>query len=176
MVCEDTSSVTHALYSIEKYTNFNPTTEYWLPLAFHDAALLNAILACADAFGAVETGIKERPTAVIHLKESLRIVNERLQRSTNLSDATIVVIATLAIMEVRNARSIAENNLIIRDQKISGNTDNWNVHMRGLKQIVRTKGGLEGFRSNRLVHSKIRRLSLSFSLSLSVRQHDKVRG
>jgi hypothetical protein len=50
MVCEDTSSVSHALYSIEKYTSFNPTTEYWLPLAFHDAALLNAILACADAF------------------------------------------------------------------------------------------------------------------------------
>ena len=90
------------MYSIENYASFNPATECWLPMAFHDAALLHAILACPDAWDALSTGLKERPTAVMLLREAIRIVSERLQAASpsTLSNATVVVIATLAIMEV----------------------------------------------------------------------------
>jgi hypothetical protein len=75
-------------------------TDYWLPLAFKDPALLHVLLGCADSFAAKSNWMRERPVAVKHLNEAIAIVNHRLADDTCLaSDETLVVIATMAIME-----------------------------------------------------------------------------
>jgi len=36
------------MYTIEKHVNLNPAKDYWLSMAFQDAALLHAFIFCAD--------------------------------------------------------------------------------------------------------------------------------
>lgn len=83
----------------------------------------------------------ERPEAVINLRKAICIINEKLTRPVpEISDALIVVVSTLAHTE-----------------KTSGNLENWRVHMRGLKQMVRIRGGIEKFNDLRLVRNKVNR-------------------
>ncbi len=72
-----------------------------MPLALTDPALLHSILFCSDQFGAKLSGQKERPSAVGHLRETIRILNKRLQEpSQEISDSTIAAVALLALTEV----------------------------------------------------------------------------
>jgi hypothetical protein len=88
-------------YQIEAYWGFNPIKKLWVPLALTDPALLNSILFCSDQFGAKMNGQKERPSAINHLKQTIRILNERLQDPLQeISDSTIAAVALLALTEV----------------------------------------------------------------------------
>lgn len=40
---------------------------------------------------------------------------------------------------------------------MNGNHENWKIHMVGLQQMVRVRGGLQAFDSNPLVQNKIHR-------------------
>lgn len=91
------------MYTIEKHVNLNPAKSYWLPMAFQDAALLHAFLFCADGHRTISQCMKERPAAVIHLREALHIVNARLSAPVpDITDATIAVVCTFAHTEVRD--------------------------------------------------------------------------
>jgi len=80
---------------------WNPVREFWLPMAFQDPAFLHALIFCSDGFGAIATGVKERPASVIHLRHAIRIVNERLSAPVPIiTDTTIVVVCSLAHTEV----------------------------------------------------------------------------
>lgn len=88
-------------YQIEAYWGFNPIKKLWVPLALTDPALLNSILFCSDQFGVKLNGQKERPSAINHLKETIRILNERLQDPLQeISDSSIAAVALLALTEV----------------------------------------------------------------------------
>ncbi len=90
------------MYTIEKHVNLNPAKDYWLPMAFQDAALLHAFIFCADGHGTISQGRKEGLAAVIHLSKAIQIVNERLRAPVpNITDATIAVVCTFAHTEVR---------------------------------------------------------------------------
>ncbi|KAF4634190.1 hypothetical protein G7Y89_g3919 [Cudoniella acicularis] len=135
-----TTSIYETMYTIEKHVNLNPAKDYWLPMAFQDAALLHAFIFCADGHGTISQGRKEGPAAVIHLRKAIQIVNERLRAPVpSITDATIAVI-------------------------LNGNHENWLVHMRGLEQMVQQRGGMQAFESNRLVRSKINRADLCGSI------------
>ncbi|KAF8859126.1 hypothetical protein BDZ45DRAFT_590317, partial [Acephala macrosclerotiorum] len=143
-----TTSIYETMYTIEKHVNLNPAKDYWLPMAFQDAALLHAFIFCADEHGTISQGRKEGPAAVIHLRKAIQIVNERLQAPVpSITDATIAVVCTFAHTEILN-----------------GNHENWIVHMRGLKQMLRRRGGMQAFESNRLLRSKINRADLCGSI------------
>lgn len=72
-----------------------------MPLAVTDAALLNAILFCGDQLGTRLNKQKERQSAVIHLKRTIQLLNERLQDSLHaVSDSTIAAVSALALTEV----------------------------------------------------------------------------
>jgi hypothetical protein len=89
------------MYTIEKHANADPSKDYWLPLALQDAALLHAFLFCADGHGTIAQSRKESPAAVIHLRNAIQIVNERLRAPVpNVTDATIAVVCTFAHTEV----------------------------------------------------------------------------
>jgi hypothetical protein len=96
---KDITTVWTTLYSIEKHVNFNPMIEFWLPLTFHDGALLHALIGCADSFAARLSYFHERPISVKHLNEAISIVNKRISNACSVSDETLVVIATIAIIE-----------------------------------------------------------------------------
>ena len=96
-----TSAVADHAYQIEAYWGFNPTEKFWVPLALNDSALLNSILFCSDQFGTKMNGQKERPSAINHLNQTIRILNERLQDSLqDISASTIAAVALLALTEV----------------------------------------------------------------------------
>ena len=88
-------------YQIEAYWGFNPIRKLWMPLALTDPALLHSILFCSDQFWAKMNGQKERPSAINHLTQTIRILNERLQDPLQkISDSTIAAVALLALTEV----------------------------------------------------------------------------
>ena len=98
----DTTSIYETMYTIEKHVNLNPAKDYWLPMAFQDAALLHAFIFCADGYGTISQRKREGPAAVIHLRKAIQIVNERLRAPMpRITDATIAVICTFAHAEVR---------------------------------------------------------------------------
>ncbi|KAH8810724.1 fungal-specific transcription factor domain-containing protein [Xylogone sp. PMI_703] len=130
-----TTSVYRSVYCIEKYSGYNPMKKYFLPLAFQDPALLHAIIFCAQSFDTLSSGRGEASKAVFHLNESIRLVNQRLRSVPPVVDeSTILVVATIAFME-----------------KLVGNHTNWEIHMRGLKEMISLKGGLGVFAPNRLL-------------------------
>ncbi|KUJ18590.1 uncharacterized protein LY89DRAFT_774430 [Mollisia scopiformis] len=78
-------------------------------------------------------GQKERPSAVIHLKHTIQILNERFRdfSQEGTGDSTIAAVALLALTE-----------------QSSENHENWRTHMRGIKRMVELRGGLSGFEGN----------------------------
>lgn len=97
----DVSAVADHAYQIEAHWGFNPMKTLWVPLALTDPALLNSVLFCSDQFGASTNGQKERPSAIKHLKETIRILNKRLQYPLQeINDSTIAAVSLLALTEV----------------------------------------------------------------------------
>jgi hypothetical protein len=93
--------VTDYLYPIEAYWGFNPTKKLWVPLALTDPALLSSILCSAGQFRARMNGKKEPPSVMNHLKQTIWILNERLQGPVQeTGDSTIAAVAGLALAEV----------------------------------------------------------------------------
>jgi hypothetical protein len=75
---------------------------YILPMAFRDLALFHVILFSSICLKTTSPGSKEVPKALMHLRECIRLINERFASLTPmLHDSTFIVIATLAYFEVR---------------------------------------------------------------------------
>jgi hypothetical protein len=143
-----TTRVFERIYSIEKYGGYNPMADYFLPLAFDDPAVMHAMLFSAGSIVLPSLKTNERLKALAHLRACIRMVNERLQSSPPIiTDGTIAIVATVAFVE-----------------KSGGRHDNWAVHMQGLREMVRQRGGMCAFRSNRILYSKIQRTDLCGSL------------
>ena len=100
------------MYSIETHSGYNPTKEYLLPLAFKDLALFHAILFSSVCLKTLSPRHKEVPRALMHLKECIHLVNKRLRSpSPMVDDSTIVVVATIALFEVRPLSPSPANEL-----------------------------------------------------------------
>ncbi|KAI9036610.1 uncharacterized protein KD926_001623 [Aspergillus affinis] len=134
------------LYSIEERTGFNPMVDYWLPLAFNDAALLNILLGCAASFRFRSQFRSGCPILIRHLNEAMKIVNHKLTTTftgEDVSDETLAVIATLAMI-----------------QKTIGSSNEWNIHMTGLKRLVDLRGGMGSLDDKPFIKSKILRYAI----------------
>ncbi|KAJ5578804.1 uncharacterized protein N7459_007768 [Penicillium hispanicum] len=134
-------------YSIEKHTIFNPMTEYWLSLAYRDAAFMHTIIGCAESHFAESPSYHDRPITVKHLNAAISIINRRLANSEVITDGTLVVIATMAMIE-----------------KHRGAHANWKIHMEGLKKLLRLRGGLGSLESQPLLMTKLHRADLCGSV------------
>lgn len=74
-----------------------------------------------------------------HLRKTLKLLQEKIQdHNTQLSDSTLAVVTTLAMMA-----------------DASGDTLACQTHVAGLKKMVKIRGGLRGFESNRQIQIKL---------------------
>jgi len=68
-------------------------------MAIQEPALLHAIIFCADGYSSIKRRKKEQASAVMHLRQAIQLVNEKLLSPVpNVTDATIVVVCTLAMV------------------------------------------------------------------------------
>ena len=140
-------------------------------MALTDAALLSTILFASNQFKAKVCGQKERLSAVNHLQETIRILNERFQDpSQDISDSTIAAVAGLAMTEVRDCpHGWIRNSLTYCFLKqSSGNQANWRIHMKGTKRLVEIRGGLSAFEGNPILHDKLCRSVILHLFSIYV--------
>ncbi|KAH8647648.1 hypothetical protein BX600DRAFT_475683 [Xylariales sp. PMI_506] len=143
-----TTSVFEKIYPIEKYAGYNPMKDYFLPMAFDDPATMHAMLFSAGSMILPPTRSRETPNSLFHLRECIRLVNERLRSSPPIvTNSTIIIVATIAFVE-----------------KSIGRHRNWEIHMQGLKEIIRLRGGIEEFQSDRILYSKVQRADLCGSM------------
>ncbi|KAG9230533.1 hypothetical protein BJ875DRAFT_444926 [Amylocarpus encephaloides] len=92
-----------------------------------DAALLHTILCGSALFSHLLTGGTHSVEAYTHMKDSVHLISTQLQDPENeISDATLVSVAHLANFEC-----------------ISGNYDNWKLHIKGLHKMVMIRGDIE---------------------------------
>jgi hypothetical protein len=146
----DSTSVSKILYSIEDKAAFNPMSEYWLPMAFHDSALLHVFISFADFFMVNNNNISVASVAHQtqrllwrrHLNEAISIVSERVSviQGSGVSNETLAAIATIAII-----------------QKCNGMHELWKIHMKGLGELVRARGGLSSLVREPLIMGKLYR-------------------
>ncbi|KAF4633528.1 hypothetical protein G7Y89_g4592 [Cudoniella acicularis] len=135
-------------YSLEKAAGFNPMAEYWLPLAFQDAALLHSLIGCAEVYISGYKTVRDGLRGLRHLQAAISIVNQRLVGGTEVvSSGTLAVTAGIAMLE-----------------EGAGRHENWRIHMRGLKQLVDICGGIESLYAKPMVLNKIYRADLYGSL------------
>jgi hypothetical protein len=87
-------------YSIEKRTALNPITEYWISLVMVDDAFLHTIIGCADLHFSPGKAPQASLTTIKHLNAAISIVNKRIENNEIPTDATLVIVATMALMEV----------------------------------------------------------------------------
>jgi hypothetical protein len=90
------------IYSIEKIAGYNPVTEYWFPLAFHDPGLLHCFIGCAYSYVSFNSNSRDGARGWKHMHEAITIVNQRLQVGKNaITGGTIIIVVGMALLEVR---------------------------------------------------------------------------
>ena len=90
-----------AIWPMEVFSGINPMRDYFLPLALNDEALAHAIMFSTDSIRFMIPECKEVPNALMHLEQCILAVNKRLSSlQPVLDDSTILIIATMAFVEV----------------------------------------------------------------------------
>jgi hypothetical protein len=124
--------------------HFNPIrSREWLHFAVTDAAMLQAMLYGGAVYLALLEGKTESWDMMYHQHQTVSILNKRLCDSTlHIADSTISAISCLALGEVgcysANFYKMADNSI---SQAITGNPNKWHIHMRGIQQMLRKRGG-----------------------------------
>lgn len=81
----------------------NPVAEYWLPLAFQDAALIHSLIGCADVHVSGYKSIEDELRGLKHLQAAISIISRRLTGTKDATSCgTLTVVAGMAILEVSN--------------------------------------------------------------------------
>jgi hypothetical protein len=147
--------VKEALYPVEWCCEFDPQKVCWFRWLLEDAAYFNSVLftvsAMQDIFIAGGPQIVPPPSQArnlvvyfsprthMYLRRSMQLLRESIQdRAMQLADTTAAVVVTLAMMA-----------------ELVGDHDACRAHVQGLKQMVRMRGGLEAFKENRQMRTKI---------------------
>jgi hypothetical protein len=123
------------LFPLEVWVDSEREKSWFEPLTL-DAVYLHAMVFTSQSYFSLVSG---RDTAVIsghsqHLTKALRFLRERLllgDEKATLSDATIMVVVTLAI-----------HTYMTGDHQSAG------FHFNGLQRLVRLRGGITSFRDN----------------------------
>lgn len=134
--------------------------QYWAPLAVQDGAFLHTLISCAAAYLRTPDFDPSREvTATKHLNHAISIVNQRITNTEAVSKGTLVIVATIAMLEVRRWVGIHLPRAVRADtgQKSRGRHENWLIHMRGLEKLVQLFGGLSTLDTEPFVLGKILR-------------------
>ncbi|CAM1500427.1 Fc.00g095890.m01.CDS01 [Cosmosporella sp. VM-42] len=154
------TSIKETMYPAEWCFEFDRTKVCWFRWLLHDAAYLHSVLFMVSAFqdlmdlrmagtGRHETwDLNFSPHTQYRLRKTIQLLQERIQdHEQQLSDTTTAIIMTLAMMA-----------------DASGDVEACQMHVAGLKKLVRMRGGLQGFEDNRQMQIKICRVDLGWSI------------
>ncbi|MCJ1434449.1 hypothetical protein MMC27_003817 [Xylographa pallens] len=123
---------------------FMTVSQQLLPLYRCDSASFNAMLAFAAKHKAGSQGQTEPANAARYRGRALEIMSNRLQNEhTPPTDGTMLASAILASVDESWGENAAAR-----------------IHWTGLKAMLRARGGLQGFWTNRTVHTALLRLDM----------------
>jgi hypothetical protein len=90
------------LYSLERLAGYNPVTEYWLPLAFRDEAVLHSFIGCAEAFAMGYKSFNDESRGLWHLQKAISIVNHRIvaDGDSAVTGGTLIIVVGMAMVTV----------------------------------------------------------------------------
>ncbi|EEH21980.2 hypothetical protein PABG_04191 [Paracoccidioides brasiliensis Pb03] len=109
----------------------NPIKDIFRHLTLHDPTPFQAMLAISSKHLAGVEGHNESVQSLTHKMRALRMLNERLQSDAGRKhDGTIYAAATMAVIE-----------------KWSKDRDVERMHIQGIEQLLRRRGGMSGMRA-----------------------------
>lgn len=121
-----------------------------LPLDLSNAASFNVCMAHAAAHMAQTKGQRCSTTALEFKLEAMRIIAEWIRNKAKaLSDDMFVAVLRLLKYEVRSRDGLCyydSSNIFTQQQW--GTESDWQIHRRGLLQILGARGGVEALASN----------------------------
>ena len=120
----------------------DPQKRLWLRYLMHDATYTHPVLFCVSVAECVSRQVPLGNKALQSLGKTIVFLNDRLSdKALSLHDSTIWVVLSLVIFFS-----------FLRDYSAAM------VHMRGLGQMVRLRGGIESFRNRGRMYVKLARL------------------
>lgn len=139
------------MYPLEWCSKFDPAKVCWFYWMYHDSAYLHSLLFTVSAFqdlvacGGVDVSKGGNLSSVfskrtqVHLRRTFELLQEKLQDpEKQLEDVTAATVISLAMM----ADAI-------------GDTAACEMHVSGLKEMVRLRGGIKALSHNRQLQIKI---------------------
>jgi len=117
----------------------NPYIKYYVPYCVNSQLLVHVAIYSAACF-LTDTGHVERTVAMAHKGHVIQLLNEHIQSQISTSDEVIAGVLQ-----------------IILDEWLWGNTNDLRAHLRGLRGMIRARGG---FRTLGL-HGLLSKLAIS---------------
>jgi Fungal specific transcription factor domain len=111
------TTIWRSFYTIESYTSYNPMSDYCLPLAFYDSALLHLLIGCADSHAARLGYYQKQPVGRKHMYQTIVLMKTRIATLQAVTDETITVVATLAYVEVSVSASCLIASVAFVDER-----------------------------------------------------------
>jgi len=128
-----------------------PSRCHWLQWLGQDIAYRHPVLFSVSVVNCILSQIPLEKKTRYHLDKTLTFLKERLSDSIlSLQDSTILVVVSLVILFS-----------CLRDYTSAM------VHMKGLGEMVRLRGGLESFSNSSRIYVKLSRLVLAAKISCS---------
>lgn len=88
-------------YTLEDLAGSNPVSEFWIPRAFQDSALIHTFVGCSVAYAYGYHAIAFQNQGLRHLQDAIFVVKRRLDiPEATFSSTTLAVIAGIAMLEV----------------------------------------------------------------------------
>ncbi|KAH7322685.1 hypothetical protein B0I35DRAFT_185908 [Stachybotrys elegans] len=156
------TSLKRSLYPLDLCTSIPDSEDYWFRWLLEDPAYLNSALFNVSIFHDIIARRSLKPSQVeianVHqlfsprswryLRRTIKLLQERIEdKSTQAKDSTAAVVVSLAMTA-----------------ELVGDDKAFNIHVEGLKNMVRMRGGLDTFPINSKMQIKICRVDLGWSI------------
>jgi hypothetical protein len=147
------TSLKRSLYPLDLCTSIPDSEDYWFRWLLEDPAYLNSALFNVSIFHDIVARRNRKPSQVEiasaqelfsprswrYLRRTINLLQERIEnKSTQDKDSTAAVVVSLAMTA-----------------ELVGDDKAFNIHVEGLKNIVRMRGGLDAFPINSKMQIKI---------------------
>ncbi|KAH7149049.1 hypothetical protein B0J13DRAFT_295836 [Dactylonectria estremocensis] len=151
------TTVKDRMYPIEWCFQQDHTKVCWFRWLLEDHTYLQSVLFMASAFqDLIDAGVTANDygsrgfsrRTQSHLGHTIRLLQEKIQdRERQIEDTTMSAVSTLAMVA-----------------DAAGDSAGFEAHVRGLKDMVRMRGGLVGLEHNRQLQMKLCRIDLGWSI------------
>ncbi|KAM3069367.1 hypothetical protein ACMFMG_005473 [Clarireedia jacksonii] len=135
--------VSSSMYPLSEYLSSNPIrSPEWFRFAVNDPLMLHGVIYAGAIYIALLEGRRDSEDSVTYLAKATEMVNERLQTSEQVDDGVLAALSCIALGEAS-----------------TGHLDQWHVHMRGIQQMINTRGTISSLPV--IIQTKLRRSDVS---------------